>query len=351
MAFAPLRYSLGLMMQAVVGARNGLYEAGFFRQHRLPRPVISIGNLSLGGEGKTPLVIYIAAVLHEYGVIGALLSRGYGRLHSERRHILAPGNEVPSPWKNIGDEPAVIRCYAPELWVGISRDRYVTGCEIAERARKVVFILDDGFQHRSVYRDLDVVIIDCSKNLPQNRVFPLGTLREPVTSLSRAHAVVLNTGPDGHLDDPVERLVRKVNAAVPIFHCRQEIDATIPLQDWQASGQRRHSVRHLSSAFLVAAIGNPARFCRDVKASGIRISGSRFYRDHRRISAREWFNISKAARESGAEAILTTEKDAIKLAHPLDFPIAVARQATRMLEAQDFQRLILNTIGAFIEAH
>jgi tetraacyldisaccharide 4'-kinase len=347
----PLLYPLSLIMRTAVGLRQGLYATGILQQYYLPRPVISIGNLSLGGEGKTPLVIYVAGLLREMGVTAALLSRGYGRIHPKRTRILAPGNEVPSPWKVLGDEPALIRRASPEIWAGISQLRYEAGCEILERNPKVVFILDDGFQHRSLHRDLDIVVIDCSRPLQNNRLIPLGTLREPIGSLKRAHAVVLNIGPEGPSGDPVERLVRKVHPASHIFHCRQEIAATIRLQEWQGNDRKPRSDSTISSAFLVAAIGNPERFRRDVEACGIRVKGSRFFRDHLQLSVREWHSCADEARACAAEAILTTEKDVIKLSYPPNYPVFVALQWSRMFEDQEFRSLIKKAVDATIESH
>ncbi len=346
----PLLLPLGLLMKGIVAARNGLYSSGLFRQRRLPGPVISVGNLGLGGEGKTPFVIFLASLLRDHGVDAALLSRGYGRLHPERTHIVAPGNQVPSPWKNIGDEPAVIRRYAPELWVGISKNRYSAGTAILERKPRTVCILDDGFQHRSIHRDLDLVIIDCSQNLPRNRIFPAGTLREPPTSLKRAQAIVLNVGTEKHDAVVIERLVRGINGSAPLFHCRQKIETLTPWKSWQSLSQTQGTYPEISSAFLVAAVGNPERFARDA-AECIRITGRKFFRDHRQISTREWFECADAARDTSADAILTTEKDAIKLVHAPDFPIYVARQITRVEECQALKSLILNAIGATLEAH
>ena len=349
--FYPLLYPLSLIMRTAVGLRQGLYATGILQQYYLPRPVISIGNLSLGGEGKTPLVIYVARLLREMGVTAALLSRGYGRIHPKRTRILAPGNEVPSPWKVLGDEPALIRRASPEIWAGISQLRYEAGCEILVRNPKVVFILDDGFQHRSLHRDLDIVVIDCSRPLQNNRLIPLGTLREPIGSLRRAHAVVLNVGPKSHSGESLERLVQKVHGGAHIFHCRQEIEATIRLQDWQGNDRRPRSDSHITSGFLVAAIGNPKRFRRDVEACGIQVKGCRFFRDHLQLPAREWHSCADEARACNAEAILTTEKDAIKIAYPPNYPVYVALQRVRMFEDQDFRNLIGKAIGTTIESH
>jgi tetraacyldisaccharide 4'-kinase len=348
----PLLYPLSLIMRTAVGVRQGLYATGILQQQYLPRPVISIGNLSLGGEGKTPLVIHVIRQLRQVGVTPALLSRGYGRIHPKRTRVLAPGNEVPSPWKVLGDEPALIVRSAPYIWAGISELRYEAGCQILERDPKVVFVLDDGFQHRRLHRDLDIVVIDCMGSLQSNRLIPLGTLREPVGSLRRAHAVVLNIGPDGsRRASSIESLVRKVHPGAQVFHCRQEIDATVRFQDWQQSDSAPGTGIRVASAFLVAAIGNPRRFKRDVEASGIQIKGERFFRDHLQLSVREWHSCAEEAQARGAEAILTTAKDAIKLTYPPNYPVFVAYQGIRIFEDQAFRVLIEKALENQLEGH
>lgn len=347
----PLLYPLSLLVAGAARVRGALYEAGLFKQHRLPCPVISVGNLTWGGEGKTPLVLHIASLIRHFGMTGALLSRGYGRIHPDRVNILAPGEGGSSSWENIGDEPAIIRRHRPDLWIGLSRDRYRAACSILERTSSVAFLLDDGFQHRKLHRDLDLLIVDSSKNPEHNRVFPAGSLREPPSSLRRAHAVVLNVGPSDAHRCPTEQFIRKVHPEIPIFHCRQEIDAEIPLDDWQSGREAAVTAAHVSSAFLVAAIGNPARFERDVIARGIRVTGARCFRDHFRPSEDDWHSCTEAARKAGSEVIITTEKDAVKIVHTPAYPILVARQATRMLETREFTSLIMKTIGVSGETH
>ena len=350
-ALYPLLYPLSLILRTAVGVRHVLYAAGILRQSHLPRPVISIGNLTMGGEGKTPMVIHVARLLRQQGATVALLSRGYGRIHPKRTRILAPGNEVPSPWKVLGDEPALIRRAAPDMWAGISELRYEAGRGILERNPNVVFVLDDGFQHRKLHRDLDLVIMDCSRSFQHNRLIPLGTLREPIGSLRRAHAIILNIGPKRASAEAIDRLVHKVHPGAQVFHCRQEIADAITLQDWHRNDGKVHTESVLRAAFLVAAIGNPKRFLHDAEAFGVEVKGGRFFRDHVQISARDWHSCAEEARARGAEAILTTEKDVIKLDHPPNFPVRVALQRVRIIEEQDFTGLLKKTLGTPIQKH
>src|SRR5262249_53976455 len=158
-------------------ARNELYAGGWLRERRLPRPVISVGNLTLGGTGKTPLAIYLAELLRKLDAAPALLSRGYGRRSRDRIQVFGPGDEVSNLVWRAGDEPALVRRRVPAVWLGISKDRRAAGERVLEKKPDVVFILDDGFQHRKLHRDLDIVVVDRAQPLTTNRVFPRGTLR------------------------------------------------------------------------------------------------------------------------------------------------------------------------------
>jgi tetraacyldisaccharide 4'-kinase len=318
--------------------RGRLYSAGMLKTGRVAAPVISIGNLSLGGTGKTPFVIYAAEVLLELGAVPALLSRGYGRVSPAQMHILPPGNEVPSPALNLGDEPALIRRRVPRMWLGVSTDRLASAAKILERRRDAVFLLDDGFQHRKIHRDLDIVLIDPTQPLASDHLFPGGTLREPLRALRRARAVVLN----GVGTASAEDTVRRVHRSARIFHCTQRISAFQPFSSWL---QRTPSAAcRPGAAFLVAAIANPARFRADVEQLGIRVAGTRFFRDHTRISRREWERSADEALRSGAETVITTEKDAVKFPAGPELPVTVAVQTTSVVEHAEFAELLRSVL-------
>ncbi len=344
-ALSPAVLIPGLLFEALIRARNGLYSAGWIAQRRLPNPVISIGNLTTGGAGKTPLVIYVARALIKLGFIPAVLTRGYGRSNGRQSHILPPQGEVPSASETLGDEPALIRRHLPSVWMGISKNRYQAGCAIARRCTEAVFVLDDGFQHRRLHRDLDIVIIDPSQPLKSNHVFPRGTLREPLRGLRRCHAAVINSPTESKASESAEALVRDLQPHAKIFHCRQAIQQVIPFSSWKngaGSGSQGAGVR---SVYLVSALGNPERFRRDVLQLGIKVRGGRYFPDHYRPRLKDWISCADAARQSGADAILTTEKDAIKIPHPPDFPLLVSVQSAEMSEAKAFERILQNCAG------
>ncbi|MBZ5496874.1 MAG: tetraacyldisaccharide 4'-kinase [Acidobacteriia bacterium] len=333
---SPLFYVPGLLFEGLVRLRNRLYDASLLRQDRLPYPVISIGNLTLGGSGKTPLVIHLAQTVARMGGTPALLSRGYGRL-AKKPVVLSPGEEVRLPVQVLGDEPALVRQRAPQLWLGISPDRHAVGLQIAQRNVHPLFILDDGFQHRRLKRDLDIVVVDRSQPLAGNRMLPGGTLREPLAGLRRADLVVINGHCGNPEHDPVEALIRKIKQNASVFHCTQAIERLVPFTAWRTGDCQAAPYPDAGPAFLVAAIGNPERFRRDVQGLGADILGVRFFRDHFCLQRSHWLSCAAEARAVGAAALITTEKDAIKLTDALDLPIFVAAQSVHLSEQQDLE--------------
>jgi tetraacyldisaccharide 4'-kinase len=314
--------------------RNGLYATGALKPVRVPRPVLSVGNITLGGTGKTPLVVYLAQWLADRGFTPALLTRGYGRQARSRMIIVSPGDVAPLP-ASCGDEPALIRRLVPQTWLGVCSQRHLAAAEILKRCDEPIFLLDDGYQHRSLHRDLNLVVIDPSQPLLRNRVVPLGTLREPLSSLERADAVVIN----GDVPD-MQVQVRGLASGTCVFCCVQSIESLVPLRDWLCMGREASSAEVPTSVFLVAALGNPKRFQADAERFGLRVRGTRFFKDHYHPRAAEWQACDAGARAAGAAALLVTAKDAIKMTYVPEFPCFVAVQSTRILEQRAFDSML-----------
>jgi tetraacyldisaccharide 4'-kinase len=153
--------------------------------------VVSIGNLTLGGTGKTPLTMWVARWYQQQGVRVAVLSRGYGARPAARCRVVSSGHGPLLAWQEAGDEPYLLACALPGVPVLIGKDRYGTGRYACEQFGAQVVILDDGFQHHALQRDLDIVLIDASNPFGSGTLFPRGILREPLRALRRAHAIVL----------------------------------------------------------------------------------------------------------------------------------------------------------------
>ena len=353
-AFTPFLYVPGILYRAGLNLHNRAFETGFMPVYTLPQPTISVGNLTLGGTGKTPFVIYLAVLLKEMGAITAVLTRGYGRIQARKTIILSPDDNSHFSAQQIGDEPSLLRRRLPETWFGISANRFSTANSISQQKNpekkdgRFIFVLDDGFQHRKIHRDLDIVLIDQNQPPYSERLFPLGSLREPVAQLRRANVVVINgiVSPDATKtkNDSVSVIKEKLRIYAPdaeFFHCFQPIQDIIPYYTWIDAQKQSPSISDIKTAFLAAAIGNPYRFKQDIKGMGIEIRGCAFFRDHAAI---DWKNCIKSAQKEGAEAIIITEKDAVKISRPPDFPLFVAIQTTVIPEAERFCQILQKRI-------
>ena len=358
LALAPLLYIPGMIYQAGVYLRNRAFDAGFRSSRSLTLPVVSVGNLTLGGTGKTPFVIYLACLLKEIGGCEtAVLTRGYGRRNSGKTIILHPGDSTDSSASRLGDEPALIRRRLPNAWLGISSDRFSAACAIARHdacGERLVFILDDGFQRRGIRRDLDIVMIDPSRLPDSERLFPAGGLREPVSELRRARVIIINgTGASaaGKARSPnfeeIKEGLRKYAPEAEFFHCFQSIQTLVPYSVWFNFQTSNNSSARPGAAFLAASIGNPDRFKSDVQSMGIEIRGCAFYRDHAVIGKKDWEKCAVAAKKAKADAIIITEKDAVKISSPPDFPLLVAVQSTVLTEAARFREFINSSLRLF----
>jgi tetraacyldisaccharide 4'-kinase len=311
-----------------------LYSLGFSakqhyslsRQRRLPSAVISIGNITVGGTGKTPATIAVAEEAQKRGMKPIILTRGYkGR--AKGPCFVTRGEGALLSVKDAGDEPVLMaeRLTGVPIVKGSNRfeagmfalrELHIGGPELKSH----VFILDDGFQHRGLYRDRDIVLIDSGNPFGNGLLLPLGRLREPVKSLNRADIIVLTrTGADirkkGGQEDEVMNVVRRHNQGAALFHARHT-----PLSCTLRSGQE-NPAGWLSGkkVFGFCALASPDAFRRTLLELGADIRGFRAYKDHYQYSRRDISSIKKEAEGSGAGWIVATEKDIIKTRN-LDLP-------------------------------
>jgi len=354
----PVLYIPGMIYQAGVYLRNRAFDAGFLHARNLPRPVVSVGNLTLGGTGKTPFVVCLADILKETGCKTAVLTRGYGRGEPGKTIILHPEEASDFSTSRLGDEPALIRRRLPESWLGVSADRFLAAnaisrrIESAKHGKPLVFILDDGFQCRGIRRDLDIVIIDPAQPPGAERLFPMGALREPAAELRRARVIVINgyglSGTDGTGNagfDTIKENLRKYAPEADYFQCVQRIHALIPFSAWLDFTGTHQFSEQPKTAFLAAAIGNPYRFRDDMQGIGIEMRGCAFFSDHAVIDKKRMEMCIAAARKANAEAIIITEKDAVKIFPPPDFPLLVAVQKTELHDAGRFLEILQRCVN------
>jgi len=272
---------------------------------RLDTPVVSIGNLSMGGTGKTPLVLWLARRLKEHGHNPAILTRGYRRRSSAALTVIAPGDAAPVA--ETGDE-AQILVRAAVAPVGIAGDRYKAGRELEVRFSPGVFLLDDGFQHRRLQRDCDIVLIDALDPFGRG-VFPAGRLREPESALARAHILVLTRTEAGRRYDGLIERLRRSNASAPIFLSR-----VVPGEWKTLDGQPASPPAGRIGAFC--GLANPASFWRTLDAAGGAPAWREAFPDHHRYTQAEVARLASAA-----DVLVTTQKDIMNLPAGIDAPV------------------------------
>lgn len=323
---------------AVYGAaaawRRQWYARNPARRRRLHRPVISVGNLSLGGRGKTPVVAAIAKLLQGAGERPAILSRGYARRRRpEGVTVVSDGTRVLVDVETAGDEPLMLARSLPGVCVLVADDRYSAGALAESTFGATVHVLDDGFQHVALARDVDLLLVD-DHDLGDH-VVPAGRLREPVDALRLADAVL---APES---STVSERMRGIAPRVPFFGVRRHLGAPI----WIARESRPAPDEH-SPCFAVAAIARPGRFFSDLRAGGWNVSGTMSFPDHHWFTGADITAIAHAARAAGAEAIITTDKDAVRLeGHPCELPMARVPLAVS-IEPPSFAEWLLERVRA-----
>lgn len=289
-----LLWPLTLPYGAITRLRARAYRTGLIRSKRLDGVVISVGNLTVGGTGKTPMVLWIAArLLAEKTKIG-ILTRGY---RGQKTQEGPTSDEVWLLKQRLGDGVAF----------GVGPDRFANGTELAKRGVEW-FILDDGFQYLQLAREVDIVLIDATNPFGGGHLLPAGRLREPKSTLARADVIVITRSTHA---PAVEAIIRHESSA-PIFYAQMRVDS-IRVLDGEHPGTEDANAR-TRNFFVFCGIGNPSAFFADLQGAGFSIIGHRFFRDHHRFSQSDADSIEAATRQAGADALLCSEKDVFNLA-------------------------------------
>ena len=304
---------------AIIKTRNALYDKGVFKSFSLEVPTVSIGNITVGGTGKTPLVAFVAELLAENGEKVCVLSRGYGRENAKKRVLVTDGEKILVDARQAGDEPfELAQKLLGKAIVVADRNRFLAGNWALEKFGVTAFVLDDAFQHRRVRRDLDVVTIDATNPFGNGKLLPTGILREPLKNLKRADTMVITRA---NLCKEIENLkaeIRKYNPKCPIFVSENKTSRLIKLEEFHAepqSTQRKIDRRQLVTDKCLAfcALGNPENFFEQLRLENFKLVETQKFPDHHFYAQEDIRKLEKAARQKGAEVLLTTVKDAVKL--------------------------------------
>jgi tetraacyldisaccharide 4'-kinase len=288
---------------AVLRLRSAAYAAGLFRSRRLPRPVVAVGNLTVGGTGKTPMAAYLARWFMARGKRVAIISRGYGGSLEGEIRVVADGRAILLSPGEAGDEPYLFAASMPGVMVVIGADRYRAGCHAREQLEPDIFILDDGFQHLRLRRDLNILLLDCGRPFGNGRTLPAGTLREPVSAVERADLIIFTrcTG-----DQPVPATGK------PWCNASHRLTGVIP-----PAGGEPQAFRSLErlKGLAFAGIADPAAFFSSLeREGGLHLAATRAFCDHCRYGEGEIAALLKLKEDCRADYLITTGKDAVKLA-------------------------------------
>lgn len=305
---------LSAIYGAGVSLRNGLYERGTFPQKKLAGPVVSVGNLSVGGSGKTPFVLLLGELLKGRGVKFDILSRGYGR-QSRGVALVDPGGSA----RDFGDEP-LLMARRLDVPVIVGEERYQAGCVAESKFGPQLHLLDDGFQHRALSRDFDIVLVTPEDT--RDQLLPAGRLREPLASLGRADAVVLASGASAEAFPVKDKLVWRVRRGIT--------PKNVP-----------------SRPVVFCGIARPKSFALQLRTAGIEPAAEAFYGDHHAYSEKDVRDLLGLRERSAADGFITTEKDAINLGGLLAAlnPLAVVPVKMELQDAANAVDTMLRVIA------
>ncbi len=332
-----LRFSMGVAATGyslVVRLHNFLYSKRWLKIHTADVPVISIGNITAGGTGKTPLVIWICKFLQNKNVPCAILTRGY------KAQVTI-------------DEPAILVESCPQAKVIVNPNRVEAAAEAVDKFGAKVLIMDDGFQHRGLYRDLDIVTIDATCPFGYGKLLPAGLLREPVSSLKRADAAVV-TRCDQISESELSRIEKKLQLIKPDMVIAKSIHS--PTCAKYTTGEKI-TIEQLKDKkiFAFCGIGNPDAFLNTIRNTGANLIGSKIYNDHYHYTNDCLADIYEQARYLNADLILTTQKDWTRTTLPVsakkDIPFGYLAVEIKLTSGEDkLKQLIEDALAGKIHS-
>ena len=329
-------YLLSLPYGWAVRTRTFLYSLGLLKTRRLPRPVISVGNITVGGTGKTPLVMALSEGLMERGIPTAILSRGY-RGKKGSGPLVTDGQRVLLSPEESGDEPFLMASVLKGIPILIGKDRLKNGEMALDRFPVLGFLLDDGFQHLPLHRDLNVLLIDSQIGFGDGHLLPRGILREPLSHLRGADLFLMTKAEDPEACQSLESTLREIHPSAPIFHSHYE-----PARLIRPDG--KFEPLHLlkgTKVLALSGIANPVYFSSLLRKCGMEVAVEMIFPDHHLYTAQDLTSILGKVKE--ADWIVTTEKDMVKLKRlPLDpLPLLSLRIEMKIWEEEEFYKRVM----------
>ncbi|MEI7825279.1 MAG: tetraacyldisaccharide 4'-kinase [Chlorobiaceae bacterium] len=313
-----------LLFRVIVHFRNTLFDRHLFKAWQSPVPAVSIGNLSVGGTGKTPLVDWVVKYYLSIGCTPAIVSRGYRR-ESKGVQLVSDGQRIMLGSREAGDETAMLAWNNPNAIVIVANKRKDAVAYLVKRFAKrlpSVIILDDAFQHRQIHRELNIAVINTTEPFLKAKMLPEGRMREPLKNLSRADLIVLNKISDPQKADAIEKSVQKFGR--PLIKARVRTAELVCFSGEFTTSEEARAMKDIN-AFAFAGISSPEGFLESLKNEGVSIKAHLFFRDHEPYSAKKLQAISREAEAKGL-SLITTEKDYFRM---LGYPELIRILTTR----------------------
>ena len=301
----PLTFPLSLVYGSIIWIRNKLYDCEWFSLSAFDVPIISVGNITTGGSGKTPLVMYLADLLQQNGKNPGIVSRGYGR-KSQGMVTVHNGKELIADVENSGDEPFLMASVLKTVPVVVCEDRREGIGHLIKNNSTDVIIMDDGFQHRKVKRDLDIVTISANDQKEDYRLLPWGKLREPLQNIGRANVAIFTRTNNYNLPELLPSIEPFIKGEL-LFSTQQ-----LTLMKYDEDGYRI-SFPPEKELFAFCGIGESKSFFDSIGKLGLKSGGKRIFRDHQEYTESVITELSSQIKSSNCKGAITTEKDLVKL--------------------------------------
>ena len=298
-----LFFPITLFYWGIVFWRNVFYNFGFFITRKAPSRIISVGNITAGGTGKTPAVIYLAELLKKNHKI-VVVSRGYGRKTSGTQ-LVTDGSIPPNDWRNYGDEPTQIGLKLNGVPVVVDSNRYRGALYAIKKFNSDIIILDDAFQHRALERDLDLVLLNSQAPSKSYKLIPNGLLREPLNHIKRGDAIILTKSNLANIPPKILESIKKTG--LPIFQ------STLENVGFVSKDLKPFSLDGDESAVVVSAIADPNSLYKSLKLANIKVASKLIYHDHYEFTDSDINTMKRALKDHNASIVITTEKDMVRL--------------------------------------
>ena len=319
---------LSFIYGILVAIRNFFYETNILSTKSLNCKVISIGNITVGGSGKTPTVEYLSNLLQSKGHKVGIISRGYKR-KSKSTLVVTDGKKKPESWEHVGDEPFLLAHKLENIPIVVGTSRYKAGSMMIEKFQPDVILIDDGFQHLSLHRDLDIVLVNSKDKRSDHKLIPSGKLREPISNLTKADLIIITKS---NIHAPSNYLINKIESFNrPTIYNELQIDSLL-----QNKSNKINKLDKIANkkVYLFSALGDNESFKKIMGYTDAKIVGHSKYPDHYHYTLDDLNDIEQKATKCNAEFLITTEKDLVKI-HPQNRKIDIYTVRMKMIFKPD----------------